>query len=743
MSTVKCFFMYLKKLELHGFKSFASTAMLEFEHGISAIVGPNGSGKSNVADALRFVLGEQSMKSVRSKKMEDLIFSGSASKPRMNMASVAIHFDNSDKAFPLEFDSVVIRRKVFRDGENQYFINDAHVRLKDLAELIAKAHLGLKGYTIITQGMGDAILSASPKERREIMFEALGLKEFQMKKSEALLKLAQTRTNLDNAHNIVREIEPHLKFLKKQAEKIEERHHLEQKLKELESQYLHKQVRALERKEQQLEKEASAGQDARVRLQIELARVAKEIESNQGAIENAFGDVAKFEQALLALEEERNDLSREIGKVKGRLELSGKSRSEDARVAAVTMAYVKEKLEALNLLLEEFKQCSTYEMLHQKSSHFMKQFGAVLRDIRENKISTAMCSETGPEPIAPASDVGELEKRRKELQELLCLSDEKLRSAKEEIRKINASHAGTRELVYELKNTQREKEFSLQNLQEKFASFDREIGEVHKEKEILNKEIRFLQGQGSFFPIDDSSVLHTQQDEEIRRNIERMKLKLENIDLIDSNVKQEYEETQKRYDFLTKESEDLLTATSSLVKVIAELDELISERFKIAFVNINKNFNAYFKTLFGGGTAHLEVVDNAPAPDEQEQEMENKDAYGVDIEVLLPKKKVSGLAMLSGGERTLTSLALLFALVSTSPPPFLVLDEIDAPLDEANSLRFAEILKELKAHTQFIVITHNRDTMRQADILYGVTMQDEGVSKLLSLKFDAATELVA
>src|SRR3989344_5639637 len=353
MSTVKCFFMYLKKLELHGFKSFASTAMLEFEHGISAIVGPNGSGKSNVADALRFVLGEQSMKSVRSKKMEDLIFSGSASKPRMNMASVAIHFDNSDKAFPLEFDSVVIRRKVFRDGENQYFINDAHVRLKDLAELIAKAHL-------------------------------------------------------------------------------------EQKLKELESQYLHKQVRALERKEQQLEKEASAGQDARVRLQIELARVAKEIESNQGAIENAFGDVAKFEQALLALEEERNDLSREIGKVEGMLALSGKNRSEDARVAAVTMAYVKEKLEALNLLLEEFKQCSTYEMLHQKSSHFMKQFGAVLRDIRENKISTAMCSETGPEPIAPASDVGELEKRRKELQELLCLSDEKLRSAKEEIRKINA-----------------------------------------------------------------------------------------------------------------------------------------------------------------------------------------------------------------------------------------------------------------------------------------------------------------
>ncbi len=731
--------MYLKKLELHGFKSFAAAAVLQFEQGISGIVGPNGSGKSNVADALRFVLGEQSMKSVRSKKMEDLIFSGSQSKPRMNMASVAIHFDNSDKAFPLDFSEVILKRKVFRDGENQYFINDAHVRLKDLAELIAKAHLGLKGYTIINQGMGDAIVSASPKERREIIFEALGLKEFQMKKSEALLKLAQTRTNLDNAHTIIREIEPHLKFLKKQAEKIEERHHLEQKLREMESQYLHKQVRALERKEQQLEKETSTRQDARVRLEIELARIAREIESNQSAMQNAFGDVAAFERELFALEEERNNLSREIGKAEGMLALSGKNKPEDARVAAVTMAYVKEKLEALNVLLEKFEQCATYETLRESVDYFKKQFSIVAREIRENKLSTAVQSHAEPEPAAPAQENSELEKRKKELQELLRLSDEKLKSAKEEIRKINASHAGTRERVYELKNAQREKELLLQNLQEKFASFDREIGEVHKEKEMLNKEIEFLRGQSMFFPIDDASVLHTQHDEEIRRNIERMKLKLENIDLIDGTVKQEYEETEKRYDFLTKESEDLLAATSSLVKVIAELDELISERFKIAFVNINKNFNAYFKTLFGGGTAHLEVVDNLKESEEEQEH--NKEDYGVDIEVSLPKKKTSGLAMLSGGERTLTSLALLFALVSTSPPPFLVLDEIDAPLDEANSMRFGDILKELKQHTQFIVITHNRETMRQADILYGVTMQDEGVSKLLSLKFEAATEM--
>ena len=232
--------MYLKRLELHGFKSFAQSTALEFQRGVSAVVGPNGSGKSNIADALRFVLGEQSMKNIRSKKGEDLIFSGSATKPRMSMAIVALHFDNEDKSFPLEFQTVVIKRKIFRDGENHYYINDAQVRLKDLMELIAKAHIGLKGYAVISQGMGDAVLNASPKERKDVIFEALGLKEFQMKKTETVLKLAQTQINLEKAQSVVREIEPHIRFLKRQAEKLEERNNLEQKLKQLENQFLHK-----------------------------------------------------------------------------------------------------------------------------------------------------------------------------------------------------------------------------------------------------------------------------------------------------------------------------------------------------------------------------------------------------------------------------------------------------------------------------------------------------------------------
>ena len=161
----------------------------------------------------------------------------------MSMALVALYFDNEDKSFPLEFQTVVIKRKIFRDGENHYYINDSQVRLKDLMELIAKAHIGLKGYAVISQGMGDAVLNASPKERKDVIFEALGLKEFQMKKTEAVLKLAQTQTNLEKAQSVVREIEPHIRFLKRQVEKLDERNNLEQKLKQLENQFLHKRAR--------------------------------------------------------------------------------------------------------------------------------------------------------------------------------------------------------------------------------------------------------------------------------------------------------------------------------------------------------------------------------------------------------------------------------------------------------------------------------------------------------------------
>lgn len=726
--------MYLQKLEVHGFKSFAQSASLEFQRGISAVVGPNGSGKSNIADALRFVLGEQSMKSIRSKKSEDLIFSGSTKRARMNMASVALHFDNHDHTFPIDFTTVVIQRKIFRDGENQYFVNNAQVRLKDLTELIAKAKLGLKGYTIINQGMGDAILESSPKERKEIIFEALGLKEFQLKRADAITKLSHTHVNLEKAEGITREIEPHLKFLKRQAEKIEERQVLEEKLRTLERMYMHTRLRAVDAALDQRKQQAGAHERRIAELREAIDQISAKLDAQGEGVTQSFEGVSHLEAELMKEEVQRNAVEREIGKIEGMI--AALEATED-RFVALDVGYVREKLEQLNNDLANALRSDSHDILRSAIHEFSQKLNALLHEVRSGNVSIKADQKA-------VDKSQQLREEGKRLSGLLEESGKRVRTIKEQMRGIYAAHDAEKEKTFTLRNEKREKELILLREEEKFGVVNAEAEHFYKEREVLHKEKEMLESRGVDFRIGDDAGGHSADEEETRRNIERLRLRLENIDLIDENIKKEYDDTLQRYNFLIKETEDLRNAISSLHKIIEELDGMISIRFKDAFKKINEHFNEYFALLFDGGSARLEMVaeERELTGEEGESVRERKEDYGVDVDVSLPRKKTTGLAVLSGGERALTSLALLFALVSTSPPPFLVLDEIDAPLDEANSLRFGKILHELKSHTQFVIITHNRETMRQADTLYGVTMQEDGVSKLLSLKFGAPNDLV-
>ena len=210
--------MYLKSLELSGFKSFAKKSIFDFTSDISGIVGPNGSGKSNVAEAFSFALGEQSIKSLRGKRGEDLIFNGSKAIPRSNRASVKVVFDNNKRFLDIDFDEVTVERSVHRDSINQYFINGSQVRLRDVVELLASANIGSSGHHIISQGEADRILNANIKERKEMIEDALGLKVYQYKKQESARKLEKTEENIAQVESLRKEIAPHIKFLKKQVE---------------------------------------------------------------------------------------------------------------------------------------------------------------------------------------------------------------------------------------------------------------------------------------------------------------------------------------------------------------------------------------------------------------------------------------------------------------------------------------------------------------------------------------------
>src|SRR3989338_5341404 len=311
--------MKLKRIEVAGFKSFGKKAVLEFNSQITAVVGPNGSGKSNVAEAIRFVLGEQSMKSMRGKRGEDLIFNGSHSAGRANRGSGTIAFDNSRREFSLDFDEVSIAREVYRDGTNQYFINGSQVRLRDVFELLSAVHIGTSGHHMISQGEADHILNANPKERREMLEDALGLKIYQYKRAESERRLEKTEANMKEAEALRREIAPHLRFLKKQVEKLNEGRSLRERLIGLYREYLKREEMFVEYRKKDIEGRRSAPAGELADLNIKIAH-ARETLAGESASDEKSHRLLQVEKELREARLRHDELARTAGRVDGMLE---------------------------------------------------------------------------------------------------------------------------------------------------------------------------------------------------------------------------------------------------------------------------------------------------------------------------------------------------------------------------------------------------------------------------------------
>jgi len=310
--------MLLKSLEINGFKSFAKKGLLEFSTPITSIVGPNGSGKSNVAEAFRFVLGEQSIKSLRGKKGEDLIFNGSAEGGRTNRAHVKLTFDNSSKFLPIDFDEVTLERVVHRDSVNEYLINGSQVRLKDIAELLSSAHIGTSGHHIISQGEADRILNSNMRERREMIEDALGLKIYQYKKVESQRKLEKTKENIDKVESLRRELAPHIRFLRKQVEKIEKGRLLREELVVLYKEYLKRETIYITHEKERIHKDMHAPKTELAELEKNLAEAKAVLESSKTESTKTF-ELMSLEQALREVDTNKNELLREAGRIEGEI----------------------------------------------------------------------------------------------------------------------------------------------------------------------------------------------------------------------------------------------------------------------------------------------------------------------------------------------------------------------------------------------------------------------------------------
>lgn len=804
--------MYLAKLEIQGFKSFAQSVQFEFPRGLTSVVGPNGSGKSNVADAVRWVLGEQSAKLLRGKKSEDVIFAGSAKKARLGLAEVSMWLDNRDHRAPIDASEVVLTRRVYRSGEGEYFINRKPARLQDILLLLAQANFGQKTYAVIGQGMVETFLTSTPEQRKELFEDAAGVRSFQMKKEQSLHKLAQTKENLQRVELLLQEIEPRLRSLTRQVKRLERRSDVERELREHQVAYYAGQLRALSEQRGTVAVQHEELARTKAHADRRLASVQKELEGleRDRPRTEAFADLQRtYTDALDA----KNKLVEEQAVIKGRLELVAaregrlevvrtvRQRSDASdRVARLTeeRQRLTGERERLRARLAEAERRTTQsaqqlravltaatidgdralaclDQLETAWSERARLAGedaglavrlAATEEIREQVAADVERAEREARGAA-ASDASaaarELAKQDAELAAKVQTLDRRLSDIRGQLTGFNAVEQEKKERLFVLQKAFRDEQQTLNVLTSRLNELDVQLAKLDTHREDVEREVREELPAATQAAVTEAvrakSFDASLRSEDRLTEIQRLKKSLELIGGIEDGTAEEYEQTRQRHDFLRGQSDDLSQAIESLERVITELDETIKKQFDTSFERISKEFERYFRTLFGGGAAKLilqrTAIESALEADDNEDDEEGEEkperrtgpapkiVTGIDIQANPPGKKVKSIAMLSGGERAMTAIALISAIIASNPSPFVVLDEVDAALDEANSARFAKILAHLAEKTQFIAITHNRTTMEHAQVLYGVTMGDDGISKLLSIKMAEAEKVIA
>ncbi len=748
--------MRLKSILLVGFKSFGKKSLITFNTPITAIVGPNGSGKSNIVEAIRFVLGEQSMKSLRGKGGVDLIFKGSRLSPSSSRALVSITFDNSDKIFTfsnsgtgvsLDYDEIVISREVFADGTNKYSINQTEVRLKDVVDLLASVNIGSSGHHIISQGEADRILNSSNKERRSMIEDALGLRVYQYRIKESEKRLEKTLINMKEVQSLRREIAPHLSFLKKQVSIIEKSEQMRQELKELYRTYLSKEATYVKHESGRLSKEHLLLKEKENNLSQKIDELQKDKDLNQK--ENIFTTEIKEHQLKLSgLTESKNELLRNLGRIEGMIEgLEERFRKQaESKKTVIRESDWQDFISLIDGQIDQALKMDNLEGVIDCLKNLKNKITEFYNHSDNNPTFSLEDDDSYKEMISKKE---ELIFEKKRIESEIEGEESIINSKKEEERQSLEAYRDSEKNLYELLRQKTEVTSALSALsyeEERLASiksaFDMELTEAGV---LIGREIV------SFAEKEDHEEVNRPEQEALRKKIERIKIKIEDTGGgSGEDVVREYKETVERDEFLGSELEDLNKSIKDCNVLIAELKEKLDTEFKQGVENINTQFQNFFTLMFGGGGAFLSVTMEHKKPKkddllieqdapEEDEESEIGFERGIEINVNLPHKKVRDLHMLSGGERSLTSIALLFAISQVNPPPFLVLDETDAALDEANSKKYGNMLENLSDYSQLIVVTHNRETMTRAEVLYGVTMSAEGVSKLLSIKFEEAT----
>ncbi len=798
--------MEFKKIQLNGFKSFAERTTILIENGLTGIVGPNGCGKSNIVESLRWVMGETSAKSMRGSGMEDVIFSGTSNKPSKNIAEVSVSIKNENKDGPIQYknlDEVEIRRKIEKDKGSKFYINEKEVRAKDAQMFFADLSTGAHSPSIISQGRIGALVTAKPTDRRAILEEAAGIAGLHVRRHEAELRLGAAENNLKRADELRKQQERQLISLQKQAEEATKYKIISEEIKKIEAGLYYLRLKDIDHEiklENEINDEASGevnnynneinnfeksikDETDKVsplreknienlsklqRLNLELKGIDEENERTQTEIKNIKKSLTTIDEDIdreksividatsneKRLKEEKNDLI----EIDSKYYDTEKKSTEDLDTTKNTLKGEIDKIkELINAkkneeaisLLENFKTIiEAYADSYSKNQNIKNE--SIKRKERisiiDNEIeswknllinSEKMMGQLNQRKNNLLNQLNDLEKQPQSQAERKGQISESLRSAEKESEENQILIEELENNINSLRSKLNEVQEKMMLIRERKASSGATIDGLKKRKddlldrvdvELNLKENNILQ----FSDLKDAEELPNAVDQEEKLDEKkRDREKLGSVNLRADEETNKYEEEIKK---MEKDREDLVTAIIKLKESINELNQKGRERLLEAFEKVNRKFNEVYTKLFNGGNAKLELVDD-----------EDPLEAGLELLVSPPGKRLQSITLLSGGEQALTALSLIFAVFLTNPSPICVLDEVDAPLDDANVTRFCNLLEELTkiTNTRFIIVTHHALTMSKMDRLYGVTMPEKGISQIVAVDLQKAESMVA
>ena len=796
--------MSFKKIQLNGFKSFAEKTDFLIEKGLTGSVGPNGCGKSNIVESLRWCMGETSAKSMRGSGMEDVIFSGTSNKPSKNIAEVLISLSN-DKGNIKYKDTgeITIRRKIEKDKGSKFYINGKEVRAKDAQMFFADLSTGAHSPSIISQGKIGALVTAKPTDRRTILEEAAGISGLHVRRHEAELRLGAAENNLKRADELRRQQEKQLANLEKQAEEATKYKIISEEIKKIEAGLFYLRLRDLE-KEISIENEINTEADNELkkfnkkieeidvqvkkesekidpikekniqslskiqRLNLELKslddeseRVKLEIKNQKNALSTIHEDIDREKSIIIdatSNEKRLKEEKKELIEIDSKYYDTEKKSNEDLNTTKNSLSIEIDKIKDLIknqqnndaiLALDNFKT-----IIDQYADSFSKNQSIKKESVKRNERIKSIDSEIESwRNLFINSDkmINQLNERKTKINQLLndlekrpqsqaekrgeisqnLRSSEQEKLADEDI--IKKTDIIVNELLEKLNIT---KEDSIQ-IRERKASSSATVEGLKKRKDDLLDRVQEELNLTEKNLLDFSNLEKEDEfpdsveQEELLDAKKRIRDKLGSVNLRADEETSKYKIEIKKMEL---DREDLVTAISKLKESINELNQKGRERLLDAFGKVNRKFNEVYTKLFNGGNAKLELID---AEDPLEA--------GLDLLVSPPGKRLQSITLLSGGEQALTALSLIFAVFLTNPSPICVLDEVDAPLDDANVTRFCNLLDELTkiTSTKFIIVTHHALTMSKMDRLYGVTMPEKGISQIVAVDLQKAESMVA